>query len=96
MLRYTVYIIYRTIITTLPYHKDIWYSRRPLTSTLAVDMVQYHSTITGNTSVEYPRFTSCASDLLMWGLGLLPHHTPALMSLPSDPSVFDILNLFRR
>jgi len=28
------------------------------------------------------------------GLGLLPYHTPALMSLPSDPSVFDILNLF--
>jgi len=28
------------------------------------------------------------------GLGLLPHRTPALMSLSSDPSVFDILNLF--
>jgi len=30
------------------------------------------------------------------GLGLLPLRTPALMSLPSDPSVFDILNLFHR
>ena len=30
------------------------------------------------------------------GLGLLPFCTPALMSLPSDPSMFDILNLFRR
>ena len=30
------------------------------------------------------------------GLGLLPYRTPALMSLPSDPSVFDILNLFCR
>ena len=29
------------------------------------------------------------------GLGLLPYHTPALMSLPADLSVFDILNLFR-
>jgi len=28
------------------------------------------------------------------GLGLLPFRTPAFMSLPSDPSVFDILNLF--
>ena len=26
----------------------------------------------------------------------MPFHTPALMSLPSNPSVFDVLNLFRR
>jgi len=29
------------------------------------------------------------------GTGLLPSRTSTLMSLPSDPSVFDILNLFR-
>ena len=30
------------------------------------------------------------------GTGLLPYRTSTLMPLPSDPSVFDILNLFRR